>query len=150
VLYPVGVTGELLCLYAAQTYVANKKLWSLEMPNKLNVTFNYHYVLLFTMLLYIPRTFHRSVCSDAVITSLCTVSTFVLCAFDILNAPSLDGNINNIRYRQFSFNVAPYNIVVFFYVHVSMHHESLSIIVQQDATIYSFIIFSADSCTCFG
>ena len=28
--------------------------------------------------------------------------------------------------------------------------NSLSIIVQQDATIYSFIIFSADSSTCFG
>jgi Protein tyrosine phosphatase-like protein, PTPLA. len=61
VLYPVGVTGELLCLYAAQSYVANNKLWSLEMPNKLNVTFSYHYFLLFTMLLYIPRKFHRSV-----------------------------------------------------------------------------------------
>ncbi|GFG36387.1 hypothetical protein Cfor_06104 [Coptotermes formosanus] len=54
VLYPVGVTGELLCLYAAQSYVAKTKLWSLEMPNKLNVTFSYHYFLLFTMLLYIP------------------------------------------------------------------------------------------------
>lgn len=61
VLYPVGVTGELLCLYAAQSYVANKKLWSLEMPNKLNFTFSYHYILLFTMLLYIPRKFYRSV-----------------------------------------------------------------------------------------
>jgi hypothetical protein len=28
-----------------------------------------------------------------------------------------------------------------FYVHGSMHRESMSIIVQQDATIYSFIIF---------
>ena len=31
-----------------------------------------------------------------------------------------------------------------------MHRESLSIIVKQDATIYSFIIFSADSSACFG
>ena len=28
-----------------------------------------------------------------------------------------------------------------FYVHGSMHHESVSLIVQQGATIYSFIIF---------
>ena len=28
-----------------------------------------------------------------------------------------------------------------FYVHGSVHRESMSIIVQQDATIYSFIIF---------
>ena len=61
VLYPVGVTGELLCLYAAQSYVASKKLWSVEMPNKLNFTFSYHCILLFTMLLYIPRKLHRSV-----------------------------------------------------------------------------------------
>ena len=34
-----------------------------------------------------------------------------------------------------------YNKVGQFYVHGSMHHESVSIIVQWDATIYSFIIF---------
>jgi hypothetical protein len=67
VLYPVGVTGELLCLYAAQSYVASKKLWSLEMPNKLNVTFSYYYVLLFTMLLYIPCKFHTSVIMHSVL-----------------------------------------------------------------------------------
>jgi len=39
---------------------------------------------------------------------------------------------------------------VIFYVHESVHHESMSIIVQQGATMYSFIIFSADSSTCFG
>jgi very-long-chain (3R)-3-hydroxyacyl-CoA dehydratase len=61
VMYPVGVTGELLCLYAAQSYVASNKLWSVEMPNKLNFAFSYHYFLLFTMLLYIPRKFHRFV-----------------------------------------------------------------------------------------
>lgn len=53
-LYPIGVMGELLCLHAAQAYVASKKLWSLEMPNKLNLTFSYHYFLLFIMFLYIP------------------------------------------------------------------------------------------------
>ena len=30
---------------------------------------------------------------------------------------------------------------VFFHVHGSMHRDSVSIIVQQDATIYNFIIF---------
>jgi len=40
-----------------------------------------------------------------------------------------------------------YNCTIFrenkmpFYVHGSVHRESLSIIVQQDAIIYSFIIF---------
>jgi len=37
----------------------------------------------------------------------------------------------------------------FFPVNGSVHRESMSITVQQDATIYSFIIFSADSSTCF-
>lgn len=54
ILYPMGVTGELLCFYAAQIFVANKKLWTLEMPNRLNFTFSYHYFLLFIMFLYIP------------------------------------------------------------------------------------------------
>jgi len=31
-----------------------------------------------------------------------------------------------------------------------MHRESVSIIVQQDATVYRFVIFSADSSTNFG
>ncbi|KAJ9577440.1 hypothetical protein L9F63_005941 [Diploptera punctata] len=53
-LYPIGVTGELLCFYAAQAFVANKKMWTLEMPNKINFTFSYHYFLLFMMFLYIP------------------------------------------------------------------------------------------------
>ncbi|XP_063223929.1 very-long-chain (3R)-3-hydroxyacyl-CoA dehydratase 2 [Bacillus rossius redtenbacheri] len=54
VLYPVGVTGELLCLYAAQAHVSRTKMWSVEMPNRLNFTFSYHYLLLFVMFLYIP------------------------------------------------------------------------------------------------
>uniref|UniRef100_A0A336MB45 Kinesin-like protein n=1 Tax=Culicoides sonorensis TaxID=179676 RepID=A0A336MB45_CULSO len=36
ILYPIGVTGELLCFYWAQSYVRETKLWSLEMPNQLN------------------------------------------------------------------------------------------------------------------
>jgi len=33
------------------------------------------------------------------------------------------------------------NMPEVFYVHGSVHRESMTIIVQQDATIYSFIIF---------
>lgn len=54
VLYPTGVTGELLCFYSAQTYTQNNKLWSTELPNRYNFTFSYHYFLWITMLLYIP------------------------------------------------------------------------------------------------
>ena len=40
-------------------------------------------------------------------------------------------------------------LIIIFYVHGSVHRESLSLTVQHDATIYSFITFSADSSTCF-
>ena len=54
VLYPIGVTGELLCFYWAQDYVKSHKIWTTEMPNKFNFTFSYFYFLWFVMLLYIP------------------------------------------------------------------------------------------------
>lgn len=54
VLYPIGVTGELLALYAAQDVVSRSKQWTVEMPNNLNFTFGYRYFLLFVMFMYIP------------------------------------------------------------------------------------------------
>uniref|UniRef100_A0A1B6FPQ3 Very-long-chain (3R)-3-hydroxyacyl-CoA dehydratase n=1 Tax=Cuerna arida TaxID=1464854 RepID=A0A1B6FPQ3_9HEMI len=53
-LYPIGVTGELLCMYAAQKFVGETQLWSLTLPNKWNFTFSYHYFIIYIMLLYIP------------------------------------------------------------------------------------------------
>uniref|UniRef100_A0A182XXC5 Very-long-chain (3R)-3-hydroxyacyl-CoA dehydratase n=1 Tax=Anopheles stephensi TaxID=30069 RepID=A0A182XXC5_ANOST len=54
VLYPTGVTGELLCFFWAQSHVAKTKQWSIEMPNTYNFTFSYLYFLWAVMLLYIP------------------------------------------------------------------------------------------------
>lgn len=54
VLYPFGITGELLCIYAAQAYVAEHKTFTLELPNRLNATFSYQYFLISNMLGYIP------------------------------------------------------------------------------------------------
>lgn len=54
-LYPIGVTGELLCFYWAQHYAKHHKVWSMEMPNKYNVTFSYFYLLWTIMLIYIPQ-----------------------------------------------------------------------------------------------
>ncbi|KRT79439.1 hypothetical protein AMK59_7271, partial [Oryctes borbonicus] len=53
-LYPLGVTGELLCMYAAIEDLKVSKQWSMELPNKYNVVFYYHHYLIFSMLLYIP------------------------------------------------------------------------------------------------
>lgn len=54
ILYPIGVTGELLCFYWAQSYVRETKLWSIEMPNSWNFTFSYFYFLWIVMIGYIP------------------------------------------------------------------------------------------------
>ncbi|XP_075235707.1 3-hydroxyacyl-CoA dehydratase 1 isoform X2 [Lycorma delicatula] len=53
-LYPIGVSGELLCFYAAQQFVGDTKLWTYELPNSLNFTFNYRYLLIYIMSSYIP------------------------------------------------------------------------------------------------
>lgn len=53
-LYPIGVTGELLCFYWAQMHVRESKQWSVEMPNSYNFTFSYFYFLWGVMLSYIP------------------------------------------------------------------------------------------------
>jgi len=55
VLYPIGITGELMCLYAATKYArSNHDAWSYILPNKWNFTFSYYYALITVMLLYIP------------------------------------------------------------------------------------------------
>lgn len=53
-LYPIGVTGELLCFFWAQSYAGQHTVWSIEMPNKWNATFSYFALLWIVMLLYIP------------------------------------------------------------------------------------------------
>lgn len=54
VLYPMGVTGELWCYYDSLPFLRNSTFMRLDMPNKLNVTFNLHVVTLMVMLYYIP------------------------------------------------------------------------------------------------
>ncbi|KAF5287979.1 hypothetical protein FQR65_LT12156 [Abscondita terminalis] len=53
-LYPIGVTGELLCIYAAQNELKKTGMWTVTLPNWLNFTFNYPYLLLGIMALYVP------------------------------------------------------------------------------------------------
>lgn len=53
-LYPIGVTGELLCFYAAQFYARDNHIWSIALPNASNFTFSYYYFLWIIMLMYIP------------------------------------------------------------------------------------------------
>ncbi|XP_030384745.1 very-long-chain (3R)-3-hydroxyacyl-CoA dehydratase hpo-8 [Scaptodrosophila lebanonensis] len=53
-LYPIGVTGELLCFWWAQNYAKEHSVWSVVMPNKWNATFSYFALLWIVMLGYIP------------------------------------------------------------------------------------------------
>ncbi|EDM11328.1 rCG52580, isoform CRA_b [Rattus norvegicus] len=54
VLYPMGVTGELLTIYAALPYVRQAGLYSISLPNKYNFSFDYHAFLILVMISYIP------------------------------------------------------------------------------------------------
>lgn len=54
ILYPIGVTGELLCMYYAQEEVSRTNMWSYSLPNDYNFVFNYRFVIIATMLSYIP------------------------------------------------------------------------------------------------
>uniref|UniRef100_H2YGU3 Very-long-chain (3R)-3-hydroxyacyl-CoA dehydratase n=1 Tax=Ciona savignyi TaxID=51511 RepID=H2YGU3_CIOSA len=53
VLYPLGVTGELLSLYYSLPHVQKSGLYSVSLPNSLNFAFNYYYVLIGMFPLYI-------------------------------------------------------------------------------------------------
>lgn len=55
VLYPMGVTGELLTIYAALPYVQKTGLYSVTLPNKYNFSFDYYTFLILVMISYIPR-----------------------------------------------------------------------------------------------
>ncbi|KAG5487034.1 hypothetical protein LSCM1_07703 [Leishmania martiniquensis] len=50
VLYPVGITGEIGCLYKALPYIKEHKPWTVELPNTLNFTFSWHNGVWFILL----------------------------------------------------------------------------------------------------
>jgi len=52
--YPVGVSGELICMYAALLQALQQDILSLQLPNMLNVTFSFPLIILGIMLAYIP------------------------------------------------------------------------------------------------
>lgn len=50
VLYPVGITGEIGCLYKSLPWIATHKPWTVELPNKLNFTFSWYNCVWFILL----------------------------------------------------------------------------------------------------
>lgn len=52
VLYPVGVTGEILVVLACMPFGREQKPLTYELPNAFNFTFSYYYFLYFALFLY--------------------------------------------------------------------------------------------------
>lgn len=50
----MGVSGELLTIYAALPYIQKTGLYSITLPNKYNFSFDYYTFLILTMVSYIP------------------------------------------------------------------------------------------------
>ncbi|CAH3179259.1 unnamed protein product [Porites lobata] len=59
ILYPIGVTGELVSIYSSLRYVSKSGLYSVSMPNAVNFSFDFHLFLIMVMLSYIPSNFAR-------------------------------------------------------------------------------------------
>ncbi|KAF7633037.1 Very-long-chain [Meloidogyne graminicola] len=53
-LYPLGAGGELLTMFAALPEIAERKHFTLKMPNKANFAFNFYWIVILFALTYIP------------------------------------------------------------------------------------------------
>lgn len=53
-LYPIGITGELICSYNALPYYERTQSLSISLPNAWNFTFSFYYYIVIVMLSYIP------------------------------------------------------------------------------------------------
>jgi len=53
VLYPIGVTGEIMCIIRALDWVKETGLYSLGMPNRWNISLNYYYTLCLSLPVYV-------------------------------------------------------------------------------------------------
>lgn len=54
VLYPIGVSGELLTIFAALAHIKATDLYALKMPNRLNMAIDYSVLCVIIMCSYIP------------------------------------------------------------------------------------------------
>ncbi|XP_028402171.1 very-long-chain (3R)-3-hydroxyacyl-CoA dehydratase 1-like [Dendronephthya gigantea] len=54
ILYPIGVTGEMLTVIAAIPFVKKTGIYSMSLPNAMNISFSFLYFLYFCLLIYLP------------------------------------------------------------------------------------------------
>ena len=78
VLYPMGVSGELLTLYASLPIISKAKMWSIELPNIFNISFYYDYILIIIMLSYIHC---KSLSFKTFDCPFLLIETFLFCSF---------------------------------------------------------------------
>lgn len=81
-LYPIGVSGELLTMFHALPHIKASRLWTLALPNPLNVSFYYNYLVVTVMLSYIHCEYRPRMLS-VMMTLICVQSfhssTFTCC-----------------------------------------------------------------------
>ena len=53
ILYPMGASGEMMCYFSSLDRVKSTGLHSMKMPNSFNMSFNFHYLLVTIMILYV-------------------------------------------------------------------------------------------------
>lgn len=53
-LYPLGVTGEMLCYFTALPVVQKHRYLSVPLPNQLNFAFDSYYAFIVVIVMYIP------------------------------------------------------------------------------------------------
>lgn len=57
ILYPTGITGEVVEILISLPYVHKHNILSISMPNSYNFSFSYYYALIFALLTYIPGSY---------------------------------------------------------------------------------------------
>jgi len=54
ILYPMGITGELCCIYNSLGYLQTNQVGVLTMPNSWNFSYQHYYAVVAAALLYLP------------------------------------------------------------------------------------------------
>lgn len=54
VLYPTGVTGEIVTMVSALPYIKRRKLFTMTLPNAANFSFDYHLAVILIIASYAP------------------------------------------------------------------------------------------------
>ena len=55
VLYPTGITGEMLTMWKSLPYLKETEVWSIRLPNTWNFAFSYYVYTIILLLIYVPR-----------------------------------------------------------------------------------------------